>query len=296
MKKFFSRRRTLLLSCGIAACLVCIAFLCASLAVTISAAQKGKENDPEPAERPDIRAGAYWDSELGMYVDRDGRGGSVPVLTEEGPGLLSDGGIESPEEAWLKEHSGSQNAVDRAILASVEAARREPPSLLSSVSARDSIAIRESMSALSVSDYPEVWERLCTEPVYRAQKIVALENFLNLSFDELGLYDAAAQRMWYDSFVELKSELSALSVVSRQDVEKFGRLLLPVLADRAEKGTLSGTEQAALLSLLDGEEADAAFSVQQSLSREDIAARMENNAERISVIREILSQNWEWVS
>lgn len=302
MKKFFSRRRTLLLSCGIAACLVCIAFLGASLAVTISAAQKGKENYPEPVERPDIRADAYWDSELGMYVSGDYRknaDGSY-VLNRDNADRLSDAVTESPEQKWLKEHEGSENEIDRAILASVARAMNEPPTLLSSFSPRDSDAIRASMSGLSVSSYPELWERICTEPAYRAQKIVAMENFLNISFDDLGLYDAVAQKQWYDSFMELKAELATkTSAVTAQEAEKYGNLLLPMLARKADTATLSDEEQAVLASLTDGiaGKGFSASDFQGVLHAENgVSVEAIGSTELIAVIDEILSQNWEWIS
>ncbi len=301
MKKFLFRHKTVLFSCGIVACLVCIALLSASL-VSVFAAQNEKLYYPEPDVRPDIRADAYWDSELGMYVSGDYRknASGVYVLNRDNAGSLSDEVIQSPEQKWLKEHAESENEIDRAILASVARAMNEPPTLLSSFSPRDSDAIRESMSCLSVSSYPELWERICTEPAYRAQKIVAMENFLNISFDDLGLYDATAQKQWYDSFMALKTELASKdSAVTVQDAEKYGNLLLPMLARKADTATLSDAEQAVLASLTDGiaEKGFVASASQGALhSENDISVWASDGAELIAVIDEILSQNWEWVS
>ena len=57
MKKFLFRHKTVLFSCGIVACLVCIALLSASL-VSVFAAQNEKLYYPESDVRPDIRADA----------------------------------------------------------------------------------------------------------------------------------------------------------------------------------------------------------------------------------------------
>ena len=196
MKEKLSHLKSSGLILGIVAGILCIAFLSVSLISMLSSAGKGIA---EPESRPDIPADAYWDSNLGMYVREGYRNGSLEIyrLDQKPADAMVGEPLESPEAKWLREHADSEDVIDLAILRSVEGLIAEPASLLSSMSPRDSSAILDAVSALSASDYPELWRRICEEPVFRAQKIVAMERFLGLSFDELGLYDPDAQKMWY---------------------------------------------------------------------------------------------------
>ena len=296
MKEKLSHLKSSGLVLGIVAGILCIAFLSVSLISMLSSAGKGIA---EPKSRPDIPADAYWDSNLGMYVREGYQNGSLEIyrLDQKPADAMVGESLESPEAKWLREHEDSEDVIDLAILRSVEGLIAEPASLLSSMSPRDSSAILDAVSALSASDYPELWRRICEEPVFRAQKIVAMERFLGLSFDELGLYDPDAQKMWYEAFMQRKSELLSDSQISVRDVERYGALLLPVLAQKSG-GTLSEGEAAALVSLMDLTVQNGWFDETSARGDISFAASGKWTAETqayISAVEEILASDYEWV-
>lgn len=98
----------------------------------------------------------------------------------------------------------------------------------------------------------------------------------------------------------LKSELASKdSAVTAQDAEKYGNLLLPMLARKADAAVLSDAEQAVFASLVDGiAENEFVVSTSQCSSRSenDLSDWARDNADLLSAIDKILFQNWEWVS
>ena len=238
---------------------------------------------PEPDVRPNVPADAVWDAELGMYVRVENNTTGDGALGADEP---------SPEDRWLTEHQNSTDEIDQAIMRSIALSQNSNSNkFLSSVSPRDSVAIQESMSGLSAECYPELWRQACEEPAFRAQKLIALEMFLGISFDDLGLYDATAQKIWYESFLNRRAQLQTVMTVSESDVSKYGNLLLPMFSDKAEKGTLSNDEKAVFLSsFASGNEA-----VSLDLSM-DVMRVVREQEDKIQAINQILNETYEWVA
>lgn len=296
MKKNICNRSKLLTICGILLGVASIAVLCVPLLLKTTQAQSKKQY-PEPRVRPDISEDAVWDSELGMYISGD------YVKNAEGkyelnPDVFISDKEESPEEKWLNSHADSQNEIDLAILYSVELAMEEPPSVFSAISPRSSESILTAMRTLSPSSYPEVWERICTEPAFRPQKIVALEQFLNISFDALGLYDASAQRKWFDAFNDLKSQVSTRSnePISKADAAQFGNLLLPTLMQKTRDHTLHESELEPMNALIEAINRQFYPDMEQK-SFDTIKSASEwfdAHTSTIEAITQIIQSNYEW--
>lgn len=194
---------------------------------------------PEPKIRPDIPETAIWDSSLGMYISddyiKDSHGGYV--LNEEKMNAFDPENVFSPEEAWLSTHYDSSDPIDMAIFRSVELIMQEPPTLLSSIDARDSVSIRKAIEKLDYSLLPKLWERTCEEPAFRAQKLVAMENLLSLQID-VGLYDKNAQKQWFDTFNFLRKELlNNTTSIDGNSFRKYGVLILPILVDDYQRNS-----------------------------------------------------------
>ena len=296
MKNFVQEHTKLLTVLGIVLCSVLIVSLTFQL-ISVGAKAQPKAEYPEPAVRPDIREDAVWDSELGMYVSSDFKKEEAEKLKKDPDGLNSDS-VESPEEIWLKNHADSQNEIDLCIKRSVELASEAEPSLFSSASPRASEAILTAMSALSPASYPEVWERLCKEPVFRPQKLVALEQFLSIEFRDLGLYDALAQRLWFDSFNALRKDVSGLSsdAITKEDLAKYGNLLLPALSKKAADQTLQASELGVLNELI----ANMNHRFHQNMepvslaSKEAAADWFKAHKDTVDAIEKILQNDFTW--
>ena len=223
----------------------------------------------------------------------------VALSFQWNPDIFACDKIESPEEKWLLSHADSKNEIDLAIMYSVELALKEAPSIYSAISPRSSEAILTAMSTLSPSSYPEVWERICVEPAYRAQKIVALEQFLCVSFDELGLYDSSAQRKWFDSFNVLKQEVFTQSFeqITKAEIAQYGNLLLPVLMQKAQDNTLCESE----LGILDEMIIDIDRQFYQNIEPASLNSTraasewFDTHSATIEAITKIIQSNYEWV-
>lgn len=298
MKKIFKSKSKVLTLCGIFICSVLTVALSISLFSAITSAQN-KEHYPEPDVRPNIREDAVWDSELGMYVSGDYIKKADGTYELKSDIFVSDKAT-SPEEEWLISHSNSKNEIDMAIMYSLELSSKEPPTLLSAISPRSSDAILTAMSTLSVSSYPEVWERVCLEPAYRAQKIVALEMFLDVSFDDLGLYDSWAQHEWYNSFNKLKNELKdnvSRKQITDKEVEQYGNLLLPLLMQKAKDKTILETELNVLEGLIKNISAqlNTDHNTPSIKTSKDAVDWFDEHMQLVDAIDKIIESNYEWV-
>lgn len=297
MKKYIQKHSKLLAIFGILLCAFLIVALSVQFVSTIAYAQSKKQYQ-EPSVRPDIREDAVWDSDLGMYISGD------YIKNTEGKYELNPDSFvcdtaESPEEKWWLLHADSKNEIDLAIKYSVELASKEAPTIYSSISPRSSEAILTAMSALSPSCYPEVWERICIEPAYRAQKIVALEQFLGVFFDDLGLYDHLAQRKWFDSFNALRQEISDQSFeqISKADYAQYGNLLLPMLAQKAMDNTLHESELKVLGEMIENMNKQFHPSLENASITSTKAASewFDAHLSTIEAISEIIQSNYTWV-
>lgn len=296
MKKFFLKHSKTTILCGFLICAILVVTLSCQLFPVAHALEKIFY--PEPDVRPNITENATWDSELGMYVSnyyKKNASGKYELNTDV---FFNDKDISS-EEQWLLNHADSKDEIDMAIIYSVELAMKEPPTIFSAISPRNSDAILTAMGTLPVSSYPEVWKRLCAEPAYRAQKIVALENFLCICFADLGLYDPWAQREWYNSLIELKKDLinSSFDIVSETEIEKYGYLLLPILMEKTQSNKLSEGELKLFAKLIhENEKWVRMNNVSNIGSLEDVIKWFDIDGKDImdSVV-EILNNDYTWV-
>lgn len=296
MKKFFLNHSKITILIGILISTILVVTLSFQIFPMVHALEKNFY--PEPDVRPNITENATWDSELGMYVSNDYKKNSSGNYELNADIFINDKDI-SIEEQWLLNHADSKDEIDMAIIYSVESAMKEAPTIFSAISPRNSDSILTAMSTLPVSSYPEVWKRLCTEPAYRSQKIVALENFLCLSFADLGLYDPWAQREWYNTFNELKKDLinSSFDIVSQAEIEKYGYLLLPILMEKTKSDKLSESELKLFTELVhENEEWVRMKNVSSIGSLEDIIKWYDMGGKDImdSVIQ-ILNNDYVWV-
>ena len=210
---------------------------------------------------------------------------------------VDSSGFTSPEAQWVEAHRDSDDPIDRAILASVTAAAQEPASLHSALDPRTSDPIRTAMQTLPVSAYPALWERACREPAYRPQKLTALEGFLAVPLNDLGLYDALAQRLWYERFTALKNDLPH-GEMTAEDPARYGNLLLPLLADRLRGGFLTDAEEGIFRALVQGLGDNGYIPAEATAPVPDRAALLDwtdRNAPLLDAIRAIIEAEYEWV-
>jgi hypothetical protein len=293
MKNIFNNKSKAFYLCAILLCMIITIALTGNLLSTMTSAQVNQYY-PEPSIRPQIREDAVWDTALGMYISGDyikGTDGKYQL----NPDIFFSGKIVSPEEQWLLSHSSSNNEIDMAIIYSIELISKEEPNIYSAISPRSSGSIITAMKNLSVSSYPEIWERVCLEPAYRAQKIIALEMFLNISFDDLGLYDSWAQRVWYESFNELKNNISN-SQITAKEAKQYGNLLLPMLSQKAHNATIVEAELNIFKELISDLSTQFNYNL-GNLSIESSKDALEWTSEHtivVDAIEKIIESNYEW--
>ncbi|MBQ7223256.1 MAG: hypothetical protein IJS38_01645 [Erysipelotrichaceae bacterium] len=221
------------------------ALLVIQLALSVTAF--GRKFYPEPEERPNIRKDAVWDSSIGMYV--------IPELLTNKKGEYNTELIENDNE-YIDDYednetetaSKTENSIDRAIISAVKCLRssmQNDPMLMlySGIDARDVPEIVSAMQQIELKDYSELWRRICIEPDYRVQKIVALEKFIGISL-RWGLFDQWAQEKWIEEFNELRYEVRLIDInkLTVTDAEKYGALILPAMKDKADNLALSETD------------------------------------------------------
>lgn len=271
---------------GIIVCLLLILILSVSLA---SARENKGEIYPEPIVRPNIRSDAVWDSQLGMYVSGD------LIKGEDGryylnPALFYSERDDASEELWKADHSNSTDVIDRAILKALESPVDTNP-LLSAVSPHDSAGLMAAMGEIPASAYGEVWKRICTENVYRPQKIAALESFLGIDLG-FGLYDQLGQKLWWEEFTALKKQIP--EDVNKENAETYGALLLLPLQKKAE--TLKEAETEALTIILEKMKEYPSCGIKELPASDPTAAVKWLKAQTalISVIKEIADTDYNW--
>lgn len=276
--------------------------------VTIEVDQSGRNEGeeikatiPEPETRPEgLRADAYWDSELGMYISGDFEKNAEGVYELKKEYLYSnmseDVGRIDPNERWLTTEYNDQNPIDRAIMLSVELGKEEQPNMfLSAVSPQSSEAIIKAMKTIPIEYYPELWERCCTEVAFRAQKLTAMEQFLGISL-HVGLYDLWAQdNIWKNEFLTRKNNLPE-NELTEAAFETYGNLLLPTLREKLENETLSFAEWDLLKGMISKLNNQFGFSEETPASEQEAKKWMENHNNLIDAIRIIIDSNYSWVN
>lgn len=210
----------------------------------------------------------------------------------------------SPEQAWRSSHSKSTNEIDMAIWQSINTRETDPSLLLrSSISPRDYKSVMDAVRTLRVSSLPEL---CCTEPAYRPLKLVALEEMMNLPLD-YGLYDSMAQKMWYDTFLERKNSIPAENI-SMKDVEIYGNLLLPILAEKLKSDTITKEEVSVFVKTIQEasdtgfvqtlefeEKAEGENILEAQVSKKQLSSWVSQNEELIHAINEVINSSWQWV-
>ena len=269
----------------ISLCLVLIAALSFNIVHMVQAKKSVPFDEPEV--RPDIRADATWDGELGLYVS------SEIVKNEEGEYVIAPEILDAEERPdyeaeWLATHTDSEDPVDKAILYSLDLIAKEPVNPLSSaIVPQLSDAIVTAAKTIPVEKLPELWEKCCEEPAYRAQKLTAMEVFTGLSF-KLGLYDPWAQEQWFIRFSNLVKKLP-LGEITKKDADTYSNLLLPLLADKFEAGTISEDELVILEELVKG--INTAFDLDET---SDIGNWLKVNASWTEALRSLPGTEFSW--
>lgn len=284
------------------------AFLLSAVFFYASASEREKLYYSEPDVRPSVPEDAVWDSELGMYISGDfTKDDSGKYVVREEKFYSDQEDSVSPEQAWRSSHNKSTNEIDMAIWQSINTKETDPSLLLwSSISPRDYKSVMDAMHTLHVSSLPELWERVCTEPAYRPLKLVALEEMMNLPLD-YGLYDSMAQKMWYDTFLERKNSIPAENI-SMKDVEIYGNLLLPILAEKLKSDTITKDEMSVFVKTIQEasntgfvqtlefeEKADGQNILEAQVSKKKLSGWVSQNEELIHAINEVINSSWQWV-
>ena len=198
-------------------------------------------------------------------------------------GTYAGGEVLSADDYWYETHKDSQNPIDRVILESIEKLRKRPPNTGVSSIPEDpfnNTAITWSMKKLDYTSIPELWQRICTEPGCRKQKIVGFELLLSIRIEN-NLCNNDNCRVWYQQFLDLRK--GALAAPSEElTVEKYGYLAIAVLADRYESDKSAET---ALLAAL-----NEAFP-----GTADAGKWISENGDLITVLQKALTADYDWV-
>ena len=280
---------------------ICGVLLCISLTILLSAQllnssfASSKKLYKEPAERPNIRADAIWDEELGMYVSPE-----YIREKEQSSILMTDFDEEEydPETTWLLNHKTSENEIDKAIVKSVELAQKQEPTILSAISPRREDPITSTMRGFSAASYSELWKRICTEPAYRPQKLVAMEFFTGIVFEDLGLYDSLAQHMWFERFNELRPEIidKDFSSFSSGDIKKYGIFLLPVVYEKCKNQDVTEDDILIINEMISGFE-DGFYKGYVSSKIEtsiELEEWFDEHADLLDAVNTILKSDYGW--
>ena len=192
--------------------------------------------------------------------------------------------------AKSSEDGTTADVIDRAILKALESPVDTNP-LLSAVSPHDSAGLMAAMGEIPASAYGEVWKRICTENVYRPQKIAALESFLGIDLG-FGLYDQLGQKLWWEEFTALKKQIP--EDVNKENAEKYGALLLLPLHRKAD--TLNKTEKEVLMIILEKMKEYPSCGIKELPASEPEAAGnwLKEQTVLISVIKEIADTDYSW--
>lgn len=302
MKKHINLQRNSFFLCAVTASLAVLILLSTMLFSTAASSQE-KETPyyPEPSVRPDIRDDAVWDTELGMYISgdyvKDDSGKYVLDIEKFNKNDPTE--VKSPEEEWLVSHENSKNAIDIAILKSVELSLNKKPSFSSTISPRDSDVLLKSINSIPATSLPELWKRACLEPAFRPLKLVALEKILDISFSDLGLYDSLAQKIWYESFIDLKTNLLSTEL-SAKNVADYGNLLIPKMVEKFEAGELKENELTCFASIINNIDKNEFINISPMSkpveAKDDIRAWISQNSDFIAAINEVIKNNWDWAT
>ena len=226
---------------------------------------------PEPESRPEgLREDAYWDSELGMYIN------GYYTKSENGNFILK---------------SNNSNTELSIKLSNSELEE----SFLSSVTPQSSSEIRQAMNTIPIEFYPELWERCCTEVAFRAQKLTGIEQFLDIAL-HYGLYDLWAQdNLWKPDFLERKNGVPEREL-TKADYERYGNLLLPGLRDKLRKGFLTEGEWSLLKEMIANINQQFAFQEAAPSSEQEALEWMEKHHDLTTAIQRIIESDYEWVN
>lgn len=276
-----------------------LALLTQSLITNVIQAEQKQQYD-EPDVRPDIRDDAVWDSYLGMYVSPDltkDENGEYAINNEV---FIDLGEIDFGDE-WLKEHSDSDNIIDKAILLSREYCSEYYESnplagLYSSQDPHIDECILKAMRMVPVEDYPELWRRVCEERAFRYQKMLFLEKVIGIDL-KLGFADQWAQHRWYELFTELKSNIKNLSgIITEDQVDQYGTLLLPNLQNKVKNECADEKEIAVMNAIVQklNEWASPEKGPEKIETYEDMARWFDKNANIVDSIRAIISDDYPW--
>ena len=251
---------------------------------------------PEPESRPEgLREDAYWDSELGMYINGN------YTKSENGNFILKSNNSNTEQAvdyntSWFVEVYDPNNPIDQAIILSIKLSNSElEESFLSSVTPQSSSGIRQAMNTIPIEFYPELWERCCTEVAFRAQKLTGIEQFLDIAL-HYGLYDLWAQdNLWKPDFLERKNGVPEREL-TKADYERYGNLLLPGLRDKLRKGFLTEGEWSLLKEMIANINQQFAFQEAAPSSEQEALEWMEKHHDLTTAIQRTIESDYEWVN
>ena len=192
----------------------------------------------------------------------------------------------------------SENEIDKAIAQSIELAKKQEPAILSAISPRREDAIISTMRGFSAASYPELWKRICTEPAYRPQKLVAMELFTGIVFEDLGLYDSLAQHMWFERFNELRHEIidKDFSSFSSEDIKKYGIFLLPAIYKKCKNQDMTESDISIANELISGFE-DGFYKGYVRIKTEtsiDLEKWFDEHSDLLDTVNTILKSDYDW--
>jgi beta-lactamase regulating signal transducer with metallopeptidase domain len=212
---------------------------------------------------------------------------SLIVCTAAALFFLTDPKVRSQGES-------SEDPIDQAIQLSIKLSQENPANpLMSARTPQRSEAVLTAMKTIPIDAFPEVWERCCTEAAYRAQKLTAMEQFLQISL-EYGLYDPWAQEQWYLRFTEMKASLPERELTG-EDRLRYGNLLLPLLEDRLRGGSLGEGEWTVLQAMIGQASLQFDFPEKSVATRKEALDWFSAHENLTEAIRRIIEKDYSWI-
>ena len=277
---------------GIFSCLLIIGVLFSSLHA--QATNTKKDLIPEPSVRPNVPQNAIWDSELGLYIsgsfEKNSEGEYVPIIKEY------DFNIDSTtEEKWLEEKSKSKDPIDLAIIRGMDACKNDAElddmRVLSCIPQRVFDLLGQEMFKIPEEDIFTLWERICTEPEYRFNKIVGLEAWLKISAEVCPTAEWS-QKVWYDDFLALKNNIP--DMISKSNLEKYGLLLLPEISKKAQQKMFSLSDEKLILDFIETLPFANDSSLKGNSSKDDIRNWLLAHEKLVNSIQKIIENDFSW--